>query len=282
MASETATRRLIILIIIVLVIITIVILVFALLYKAASSSSTTSTGCSNLPPPTNLSAVSVGLTRIRVTFNAVANAARYHIYIGSISGFDKATAFNDYFTGDTQYDIEGMVLGRTYYIRVATVNDCSGEGILSAEKSATLGYPPKFRIISREQPTLALTVAPDFNNIVVDGFCSGDPGDDLCIWSYDSDTGYMTTANAPLNCMKTYPASVDYRVKYEPCGAMTYYNFAAARQWNYNTDVGSLCNPQNSEGLNCVKISGTATPGQFTVRTPYDGDIDMQWDILEA
>jgi hypothetical protein len=280
MAADAALRRVIILTIIVLVVIMIIVLVVTLIYRARSSTSGSSTGCSSLPPPTNINIQTVGLTLIRVTWNAIPNAARYHIYIGSIAGFDKSTAFDDFLTGDTEYDIEGMVLGRTYYIRIATINSCSGEGILSGENSIAYIFPSKFRIVSRDQSSLSLTVAPDFNNIVVDSLCSGVPGDDFCIWSYDQSSGFMTTSSATQNCMKTFPDSVDYRVKYAPCDNKEYYNWDLARRWNYTPGTGSLCNPQNPEGLNCVKIAGATTPGQFTIRVPYDGDGNMQWDIV--
>jgi len=281
MADTRATRNLIILTIVILVILLTAALIYALIYNPRSTTAST-VGCSSLPPPTGVVAISTELSKIKVSWNPVINAARYHVYIGSIPGFSKTTSFNDFYTGDLEYTITGMVLGRTYYIKVATVNGCTSEGLLSSEKSVTLGFPPKFRIVSRDQPTLALRVAPDFNNIIVDSFCSGNVGDDLCIWTYDPDTSYMTSVSSPLICMKTFPAAVDLRVKYEPCAVITSgYNWSAARQWNYDTANNSLCNPINPEGLNCIKINGSSLPGQSTVRVPFDGLDTMKWDIVE-
>lgn len=280
--AETGSRRLIILFIIILVIIAIIVLIFTLIYKTESVTSPTVTGCANLPPPSSVEAISTGVTKIKVSWSPVPDAARYRVYIGSIPGFTRGTAFDDYLTGDTEYIIERQVLGRTYYIRVESINICDNAGELSEELSVELGFPEKFRIVSREQPSLALKIAPDFTNIIVDTLCTGVGLDDLCVWNYDQTEGFITGVSSSNTCIKTYPASVDLRVKYEPCGTISYYNWNAARRWNYNSENGTICNPSNAEGLNCIKINGPAIPGQSTIRVPYDGTPSMQWDIVEA
>lgn len=281
MEDDKKTRVLIILITIVIIVIIALVIVFAIRYTRSTNSSSSVTGCDNLATPQNVIVLSQGITDINVSWNKVTNAASYKIYIGTVPGFNAANSINSYVTAQTTYIIKGQVLGRTYYIRVSAVNACDNESPLSPEKSVTLSFPPKFRIVSKEQPTLALTINYD-STVHVQPLCSGVGLDNLCLWQYDPTTGYVESVNNPAICMKTYPASVDLRVVTEPCSTISYYNFTYARQWNYDTGIGTLCNPQNPEGLNCVKINGPAIPGQTTVRVPYDGTSSMQWEIVEA
>lgn len=273
---------LIIAVLIVMVIIMIVILILVYRYKPTSATSSAATGCPNVAPPGAVLALSSQLTNIQVTWNASANAVTYRVYIGTIPGFTQGSALSSYLTGATQYYITGMLLGRTYYIAVTSINSCGAESLFSQESSVTLGFPAQFRIVSRAQPSLALKVGTDFVDVEADNFCSGVAGDNLCIWTYNSSASSLSIVGDPTNCMDTFPTSVDTRVKYQPCGDPTYYNSYAAFQWNYNSSEGTLCNPYNPEGLNCIKLPGAQTPGTQVTRTTYDGTLSMQWDILQA
>lgn len=283
MADDKGTRRIVIIAIIVLIIVLIAILILIFIYKPGAPSSTSSTtSCQNVSPPAGVIAINTELTKIRTFWVPTPSAKTYRVYIGTISGFNRTTALNSFLTRDAEYVIENLVLGRTYFIKVESIGICGNISELSDEVSVTLGFPAKFRIVSRADPNLALTVAPDFNNVVVDTFCSGEPGDDLCIWSYDSNNNFIITTETPTNCMKTYPQSVDIRIKYESCALNSYYNAIEARQWNYDGGPGTLCNPLNPEGLNCVGIGGPPTAGQSTIRQPYDGTDFMGWDLVEV
>lgn len=283
MDEERGTRRLIIIFIIIVVVILIIVFILTIRYRTQAAAVSTGTTCSTVTPPNGVTARSSNVTDILVDWNMSPGAVSYRVYLGTVPGFNRTNAINSFSTAQTTYTIKGQVLGRTYFVRVASVNACAGESLLSDEAEVTLGFPPRFKIVSRDQPTLALKVAPDFQNVIVDSICTGVGPDDLCIWQYDALNGFIESVSTPTNCMKTWPTGTgDLRVKYGLCSDMTYVNYAAARQWNYDTQVGTLCNPLNSAGLNCIKIAGPSIPGQATVRVPYDGLSNMQWTIVEA
>lgn len=282
--EERGTKTLIIIFAIALLVIVIVVLILAVRStRTGAGTGQSATGCTSPSAPTGISAIDFQITKIRVSWSYVAAADSYKIYVGTVPGFTKSNSFADYSTRSNEYFIDDLTMGRTYYIFVESIGNC---GTVSKEVSktvsATLTFPARFQIVNRQSPNLGLKIAPDFQNIIVDNLCSGTGLDNLCIWRYDADNGYIVSDSAINNCMKTYPAAVDLRVKYEACSTISYYNYAAARQWNYDPKTGSLCNPLNPEGLNCVKINNAAVPGQSTIRTPYDGTGFMQWDIVEV
>lgn len=282
MATENprTTKILIIIAAIVIIIglIIIIILTFVLVKRARLA--TNNNPCQSLPPPTNVQVITTNLTTINVTWTAVSTATRYRVYIGSISGFGQTNPLDMFNTTQTNYAIVGMVLNRTYYVRVSAINNCGAESPLSPEKMIRLGLPPKFLIVSRANPALALRVGPDFENIIADNRCSGTLTDNLCVWQYDRDNNTIQSAGEPLNCMKTFPSTIDIRVKYGNCNSFPYYNSLQARQWNFDPVSGSLCNPQNPEGSNCIKINEPLIAGQPTSRTPFDNSPSMQFDLI--
>jgi len=283
MDEERTTRRFIVFFVIVILVVLVIVFILTIRYKAKATATSTGTICSTVTPPTGVTAKSANVTDILVNWNTSPGATSYKIYLGTVPGFNRTNAINSYSTAQTTLTIKGQVLGRTYFVRLVSVNACSGESVLSDQLQVTLGFPPKFKIVSKDQPTLALKIAPDFQNIVVDNVCSGIGPDNLCIWQCDAVNGFIEAVSTSTNCMKTWPTGTgDLRIKYSNCSDITYYNYAAARQWNYNTALGTLCNPQNPEGLNCIKIGGSSIPGQSTVRVPYDGTTTMQWTIIEA
>lgn len=282
MASENPRTAKILIIVASIVIIIGLIVIVALTFILAKRArlATNANPCQSITPPLNVETTTINLTQIQVTWTAVRTATRYRVYIGSVSGFSQANPIDVFNTTETNYTIVGMVLGRTYYVRVSAINTCGGESPLSPEKIARLGFPRKFFLVSRANPNLALRVGPDFETIIVDSRCSGGRNDDLCVWQYDNETGLIQGGSNSLLCMKTLPAAVDTRVKYGDCSVFPYSNSFQARQWNFNTANGSICNPKNPEGLNCIKINGPAIPGQAAIRIPFDGTPTMQFDIV--
>jgi hypothetical protein len=263
---------------IIVLLIIVVILTFILARKARLA--TNSNPCGTPSPPINVTLSTVNLGTIQVNWSATPNAVRYHVYLGAISGFTQANPLDTFNTTQTNFTITRQTLNRTYFIRVSSINQCGAESILSPEQRVSLGLPRKFLIVSRANPNLALTVGPDFENIVLDNRCSGSINDNLCVWQYDAENGFIQSAGTPLNCMKTFPAAVDLRVKYGSCEVLPFYNSAAGRQWNFDVTNGSLCNPQNPEGLNCVKVNDPLIAGQSTVRVPFDNSNNMRFDIV--
>jgi hypothetical protein len=263
---------------IIVLLVILVILTFILARRARLA--TNSNPCGTPAPPINVTTSTINLGVIQVNWAAVPNAVRYRVYLGSISGFTQANPLDTFNTTQTNFSITRQTLNRTYFVRVSSINQCGAESILSAETRVTLGLPRKFLIVSRANPNLALTVGPDFESIVLDNRCSGGINDNLCVWQYDPENGFIQSVGTPLNCMKTFPATVDLRVKYGSCSVLPYYNSAAARQWNFDPTSGSLCNPQNPEGLNCVRINDPLIAGQSTVRVPFDDSTNMRFDIV--
>lgn len=284
MADDRNTRRLIIVFAILILIILVIIVLLAIFNrKTGAGGASNATGCSNVPSPGNVTAITIQTTKIKVAWSSVPNADAYKIYVGTVPGFTKSNSFADYTSRTTEFTIDDLTLGRTYYIFVESINVCGNASTsVSATVSTELKFPDRFQIVSRSNPGLGLKIAPDFQNIILDNLCTGVGLDNLCIWKYDQNQGFIVSESIITNCMKTYPAAVDLRVKYEACGTISYYNYSAARQWIYTPSEGTLCNPQNPEGLNCIKIAGPVVPGQNTTRVPYDGSSRMQWDIVEV
>ena len=278
------TKTLIVVTFIAVIIIFIIVLVMALLANRNTSSSDDSGGqtCTAPPPPGGVTAVNFQTVNIRVNWSAVPNADAYRIYVGTVPGFNKSNAFATYIANGTEYIIRNLTLGRTYYIFVESIGVC---GNISLSQSPTisvvLAFPARFQIVNRANPGLVLKIAPDLQNVVVDTPCSGVGVDTLCIWSYDAGTAHIVSEFSG-NCMQTFLDSVDNRIKYDDCNSNTGQDYVLRRQWNYTPDVGSLCNPQTTQGLRCVKIDGPPIIGQSTIRVPFDQSDLMQWDIIEA
>lgn len=281
--NDSRTSKIIIIIILLLFISAIMVfLIFALRYKPSNSTTTgsTSTGdCSTPVPPVSVKVESFQTTKAKVTWKAVAGSNKYKIYVGTISDFNKQTAIDTFLTGNTEYIIENLILGRIYYFFVVSFNDCSTESGKSTTVSAIIDYPPVFRIQNRSNPNINLVVAGDLTNIITGPSCTNTGIDVNCAWNYSKGNNYITSDANQSNCIKTYPAILDNRVKYGSCGDTTYYNYVFARQWNYDPSTGSLCNPANPEGLNCIKAASLSN-GQSTFRIPYDESPEMQWDIV--
>lgn len=278
MASSIGSRGPLVLFILIVLAVLILIIIIAYRYQKADITTTSASGCQSSAPPTNLRAVSFQLKNIRLTWTASPSAVRYKIFIGSIEGVSEVTSFDDYITTDTELIIENLVLGRTYYMRIKSINACADISTFSEEVSARLGYPPFFRIVSRHQPNLALKIAPNFTDIILAPLCTGGPGDNLCIWSYDETNGYMTSVDSPNVCMRTFQSSITNELRHDVCADLNFVGGRSFGTWNYTPDTGSMCNPQNVDGIACLKISGDNTT---IFKTPYDGSNDMQWDIVE-
>jgi hypothetical protein len=279
MANEIGGRSPLILFVLVVVIILIVVAWLAYRYVNPVVSSRTGTGCQTAGPPNTISAINFQLTNVKLTWAVATGATRYKVYIGSIPGFDISTSFRDFTTPNTEEIIEDLVLGRTYYFRVQSINGCNSASVLSEEASARLAYPDRFRIVSRTDPNKSLKVAGNFEDVELVASCSGINPDDLCIWSYDENSGEIRTIDSPLVCLKTFPTLVDIGAKVDPCENLSLLNNSTVKVWNYTPSTGSLCNPSNSQGLNCLKVQPNNTD---VIRTPFDGDITMEWNIIEA
>lgn len=282
--DDLKTKRLIIFFAIVTIIILAILLIYAILKnKTGASKLNSTTGCATPVAPSGVTAVSLQTTKILVNWKVVPGASAYKIYVGTIPGFTIANSFADYTTATNTYTITNLTLGKTYYLFVETIGACGNTSAsVSSTVSVTLNFPAKFMIVNQGTPSLALAIAPDFQNIIVDTLCSGSAGDNHCVWVYNKSTGYIESASTLTNCIKTYPAAIDVRLKYEQCDLQSYYNYASARVWVYKPSDGTLCNPQNPEGINCVQITGNPIAGQNTTRVPFDGTSRMQWNIVEV
>lgn len=275
------TTKILIIIICIVIIIGLaisVILTFVLARRARLA--TNDNPCQSIPPPTNLETITVDVVKIQVTWTKVRQAVRYRVYVGTVPGFNRSNAIEIFTTGDPNYTILGMVLGRSYYIRVSALNTCGSESVLSPQNTVRLVFPRRFLIVSRQNPNLALRVGNDFETIIVDNRCSGTANNDSCVWQYDSDNALIQSASNPLICMKSLPTNIDVRVKYGDCSVFPYSNSYQGRQWIFDTRNGSICNPQNQDGYNCIRINGPAIAGQSTIRIPFDNSPSMQWDIV--
>ena len=278
MGSSVGSRGPLVIFTLIVLTVLILIIILAYRYKEPTIGTTSASGCQSAGPPTDLRAVSFQLQNIKLTWTASPSAVRYKIFVGSIPNVSEVTAFEDYVTTDTELVIENLVLGRTYYMRIKSINACADISSFSEEVSARLGYPPFFRIVSRHQPNLALKIAPNFTDVILAPLCTGGPGDNLCIWSYDESNGHMTSVDSPNVCMRTFPAVITNELRHDVCVDL---NFAANRTfgtWNYTPDTGSMCNPDNIDGVACLKIAGDNTT---VFKTVYDGSNNMQWDIVE-
>tara|TARA_R110002072_G_scaffold45565_4_gene126734 strand:+ start:18332 stop:19171 length:840 start_codon:yes stop_codon:yes gene_type:complete len=277
MANEIGGRGPLILFIIVVVLILAFLVYLAYVYVDPAVSSRSNLGCIAAGAPSNLTAVNFQLTKIRLTWPSTPNATRYRVYIGSISGFNIATSFQDFVTNSTEAVVDDLVIGREYFFRVQSINACNSTSGLSVEASATLGYPAKFRIKSKTDPSKSLRVALNFEDAELSTDCSGLLADDSCIWTYDELTGEIRPFSTPSNCLKTFPTLVDTGAKVDICEDPLLLNNQTAKTWNYTPDTGTLCNPINSMGLNCLKVQQNGTD---VIRIPFDNTVSMSWDIV--
>lgn len=281
MANEqVGERRLIIAFIIIIVVAIIVILVVTLLYNS-NRVTRTNVGCSTTNPPLNVSVISVNIVTARVSWTSLPGVSKHRIFVGTISGFNTTAAIQSQVSTTSTADIIGLILGRTYYFKVAGINACDEVGTPSGEVVLNLSYPAKFRIVSRLQPALALKINGTFEGVTLQPICSG--GDNLCVWRYNASMGAIVSDIDPLNCMLNVPANIDTRLKYASCTDDPYGNVELFRQWIYDPSTGSLCNPPIfTSTSNCLKINGPAINGAELISVPYDGTASMKWDIIQV
>lgn len=280
MASVAGGRAPIILFAIIVLIVIVVILYLAYIYEQPGVLSSRPTRCTGVTPPTGLRAVSFQLRSIKLSWFTASNAVRYKIFVGAIPDVKESTSIQDYLVPSTQteFTVNDVILGRTYYFKIKSINACGNTSVFSAEVSATVGYPPVFRIISRDQPNKCLRVANNFTDIDVGPICSGDPGDTLCLWKYDSAKGRISSVDTPAVCMTAKPYSITNEIKHEPCANLEFFFSGPFGTWNYTPSEGSLCHRINNDGINCIKIG----PDNVTaIKAPYNGASNMQWDIVE-
>lgn len=144
MDDENKRSRLIVTVFVIMVVIIIVLIaIFAIFYNSASDNQNNDNvnDCSSVAPPNGVSALSFQITKVKVTWNPAPNASRYQLYVGTISDFNTGNAIDVYRTSETEYIVDNLVLGRTYYFFVTTSNSCGNESVKSTTVTATTGYP---------------------------------------------------------------------------------------------------------------------------------------------
>lgn len=258
----------------------IIILILAYRYKTPEVGVGGRVTCEGLAPPGNLKAVGFQTTNVRLTWNIIGEAREYKIFVGTISNVQETTAIETYLVpgNTTSYVVNNLVLGRTYYFKMKTINSCGAASIFSGEVSAFIGFPPIFRIVSREQPSLGLRVGNNLTDVELAPFCSGAPGNTRCLWSYDSDTGYISSIDTPGLCMTGKPNSENSEVTYSPCSELSFSFFQPYGIWNYQAQEGSFCHNDVGNGQNCVRI---APDNVNLLTTAFNGETNMKWDIVE-
>ncbi len=271
----------IIILIIAILIIVLILILFVFKQKSSTSSSSTA-NCSTLPQPTNVQAISLNVTEVQVSWSAIPGTAKYKVYVGTVSQFSPANSIESVLTAETTTIIDGLVLGRTYYILVQAVNACNQGGSLSEEVSVHLGYPSQFKIVSRAQPSLGMKINSTFDGVILQTLCSGATNDNLCIWSYIESATEIVSSSTPLNCMKTIPPQVSNFVEYGSCTDQTYSNFSYNRSWTYDNATGAVCHATVGGSTPCIKSNGPLTAGQGLILAQYDGSPEMQWNIVQA
>lgn len=280
--ASDPSRKFVIAVVVVLLIIIIVVIVLALLYRSSTAAGASVASCPTMTPPQGLTAVPLNTNTIQTQWTAVPGAVKYKVYVGTVSQFSPSNAISSSVTALTSFNIPGLIVGRTYFIIVTAINACGSEGSLSAQASADLGFPAKFNIVSRSQPTLAMTIDPTFTEIILDPVCSNVGSDNLCVWSYDESTSELHPEVSSVNCMATFAPSVDNTVKYDTCNDINFTNAVNFREWQYTSTNGSLCHPPLNGVTNCVKVNGSISTGVNLIMTPYDGTAGMQWNIVQA
>lgn len=276
------SRKFVIAAVVILFVMIVIILVIAFLYKPGAASAASVRACPTMTPPTGVTAISVNITNIHVTWTAVPNAVKYTVYVGTVSQFGRANALESFVTINTSYTVTGLILGRTYYIIVSATNICGNEGSPSSEQSVTLGYPAKFNIVNQSQPSLAMTIDPSLTEIILNPVCSGVGNDNLCDWNYDPGTNEIRADNSTTNCMITNP-NINNTVLAGSCNNFgDDVNYINDRTWIYDNSNGSICHPQLNNLTLCIKANGSLAAGTGLVMIPYDGTNLMQWSIVQS
>lgn len=280
MASFAGSKTLVFFFFVIALTILIIILIIAYRYEFPEIGVGESRGCQGVGPPIGLSAVSFQLQNIRLNWIPAPGAIKYKIFVGTIPDVKETTAIQDYLVqgNQSEFVISNLILGRTYYFKMKSLNACGTASIFSGEAFATVGYPPIFRIVSRDQPNLALRVAVNFQDIEVGPLCSGNPGDTSCLWTFDQSTGYISSIDSPSVCLTAKPTISTNEIFYEACSELFFAYAKPYGVWNYTPQDGSLCHADVGDGVNCLKIDSNNTN---VIKSSFDGSTTMKWDIIE-
>lgn len=279
MVQANSRAFVVIVIVIIVIIIVLAILVALFVEPSSGSDGTGGTGdCNTLGPPFNITAQAQGLTQMRITWDPVPGATRYRVFLGTVPGFTKSNALSTELTDLTLVVIGGLVAGRSYYIKIETLNACNGVGELSQEISAFIGFPSEFKIINRNQQSLVFgTNGGSMTVAQLEPDCGA--GDD-CVWTYDLATKTVRPKLFPTRCLTSVDDNPNPdKLMLEVCDPEPN-ALQAVQQWEYDEDLGSFCHPLPSEGFSCVKVDGLILPGQDLIIQNYDTTNEMKWDLL--
>ena len=279
---DANSRVFVIIAIIVIVILLALVLISALFFTGGSNGNVDPDGnpCNNLPPPSQINAVPQGLSEINISWNAIPNAVRYRVFVGSVPDFDKGNALITELTVSTQITIGGLVSGRDYFVKIETLNGCNDVGPLSAEIQTTIGFPSEFKILNRVQDSLGFgTAGGSVTTLQLELDCEGT--DEFCFFTYDpSDKTIRPKAN-PLFCVASDPDPPNNdKLIIQGCNQAIVSKGINSIQWEYDDELGSLCHPIPFGGFACAKVDGLILPGQDLIVKNYDSTNEMKWDIV--
>jgi fibronectin type 3 domain-containing protein len=110
--------------------------------SAASAQASASTNAAPIPVPAAPTGVSAagGTNQVSISWSAVSGATSYNVYYATATGVTK-TSGAKIANATTPYLQTGLTAGTTYYYIVTAVNG-SGEGVASAQASATTAAAP--------------------------------------------------------------------------------------------------------------------------------------------
>ena len=255
------------------VIIAIILVIIAIILIRRSSTSQEQLDCQELAPPTNIVAVPQGFTTIDVSFTRNQTATAYRVYIGVVPNFNRNNALNSILTNQTQINIENLIAGRTYYIRVSSINNCLVEGTLSDQIPVNLAFPRFFQIQLRSNPSLVVSYPSLNSQGVLNPDCGTSGG---CKFEFDEETKFIHPPGNDLLCLVS-TGSNGGAIEWEECEDAD----PIRRQWRYDGELGSFCHEEPSALFDCLTVN-QILPGEPIVVQPYADVNERKWNLSET
>jgi len=228
--------------------------------------------CITPPPPTSINITTPVTGVISVTWNPVATASSYTVYLGTNPNFNRFNALDVELSEDTTVQFSNLVSGFNYYIFITSLNEC-GEG----EKSQTLSifvtyiWPDKFVINGRspQRPEYGLGALGDEDSgdkrLKLDLECKNAacPCSYLCNYQYDSNNLQIQRFGDPTTCLveDSGAAKMDLCSNYSD----------AQKQWVYLEQKDRLCLVNDTDICLTLTYGGIINADDSITGTYYKG-----------
>ncbi len=262
----------------VIIVLIIAIILIILVYASRNSTSVTNTSTPTVsscvaPPgmPTGLFLTNPQGDLIVATWNFLAAATSYTVYLGTTPGFATGSALSTKVVTSNSTSFGNLAQGVTYYVKLTASNSC-GTSVLSAEGNITIPYnfPPRFAIAYSQNTSLEACwddniFLPTYQESA-SSFC-----DTNTSWvNFHSNDNTIRLTSDASRCLTRTNGN---QIWMNPCVP------DSTQTWVYSGTDASLCDPANPT-TKCLNISSVTSTGG-TLTFGVKGNAAMSgWDIL--